>query len=263
MLALCTRLEAMRENLVENRQKRALQLRRKEAAVRIASWYKEILTTRRYRYLVDSCRRFKAISTAAFERSRIRVRRKCARRVLDFMAREVNACQMTVAVQKLRQCTVTIQRCWRSHVAARQAEFTLLMLQLNLFETRLLRYNKRKATGNRTSVFAASARQTIPLHEEMKTALSRPLGWPRATRGKDSFEHRQRRVKMEDDEDEITPQQMLFLNTLTVRLPQAIKDRVMHARLETSQLRICVAGRIGSLGRRGPKILSQVGRLHR
>ena len=218
----------MRENLVENRQKRALHLRRKEAAVRIASWYKEILTTRRYRYLIDSCRRFKTISTAAFERSRIRARRTCARRILDFMMRETNACQMTIAVQKLRQYTVTIQRCWRSHVATRQAEFTLLMLQLNRFETRLLRYNKRKSVGNRASIFAASVRKTIPLHEEMKTTLSRPLVALRGTEERSGLEYRHRRVKIEDDEGEMTPQQMLFLNTLTVRLPQAIKDRVMR-----------------------------------
>lgn len=98
------------------------------------------------------------------------------------------------------------------------------------FEFNLLAYNRKKASGNNANVFVATARKTRPLHEDLKLTLMRTSG--AATRGEisgvaSSTITPQRRVKMDDDEDSITPEQLLFLSTLTVRLPKPIKDQVL------------------------------------
>lgn len=214
----------MRELLIENQQRRALHLRRKNAAVKIATWYKSVLVERRHRYLIESCQRFKNFSTAAISRLKQRARRRCAARMLDFMQREVSNNKIATAVFKLRRYTVVIQRCWRNRVAAREAQITLLTLQLTKFEGRLLAYNRRKAMGNNANVFAATVRKTVPLHEELKMTLAQSTNL--TVSGTSVVHSRTRRVKMDDEEDTMTPQQMLFLNTLTVRLPKSIKDQV-------------------------------------
>lgn len=245
----------MREILMENRQKRAIFLREKEAAVKIATWFKAKLLERRHLFLIISCRQFQKFSTEAMQQYKKRIRFKCALRILDFMQKEVNTTRMMSAVNKLLRYTILIQRykvhlivpffkarlcarCWRSLVASREAQTALLGLQLTKFEGHLLTYNRKKATGNNANVFVATARKTCPLHEDLKMTLMRVTGRVRETE-LFSFSTtgiaRLKRVKMEDEEDEMTPQQMLFLNTLTVRLPKPIKDQVStHLKAQAS-----------------------------
>lgn len=211
----------MRELLIENKQRRALYVRRKQAAVKIATWYKGLLIDRRHRFLIEYCRRMWNFSAAAMQRLRARARRRCAERMLDFMKRDVSTNTISTAINRLRRYTVLIQRAWRTRVAAREAQIALLTLQLTKFEGRLLTYNRRKTAGNNATVFAATSRRAVPLHEELKLTLQSVGNL--SISGQPA---RQRRVKMDDEEDTMTPQQMLFLNTLTVRLPKSIKDQV-------------------------------------
>eukprot|EP00210_Caulerpa_lentillifera_P004620 g4406.t1 len=235
IVALCCRLEAMKELLITNRHRRAIYLREKEAAVKIATWFKAKLIERRRFQLIESCRRFHQFSTAAVQQNKKRIRKKCALRILDFIQKEINTTQMMSAIQKLLRYTVLIQRCWRSLVVSRQAQVELLNLQLAKFEGHLLTYNRKKASGNTASVFVAGARRACPLHEDLKAELMRVTGAVRRTESPPTYSthctSRQRRVKMDDEEDDMTPQQMLFLNTLTVRLPKSIKDQVVAERL--------------------------------
>lgn len=219
LIALCKRLEAMRECVLENVNLRLWHARRKTAAVKIAIWYKGCLQQRRYRGLLEACQRMHIFSIQAMTAARKRVRRRCALRILAFMKCEAEKNLVAASVEKLRFAVVCTQRAWRTRIGVRDAQVVLLMLQLTKFETALIQFNRRKATANNADVASAVARRRTALHEEMRETLLHSVT-PQTM-----SPSRPRKVKMDDEDETMTPQQLLFLNTLTLRLPKAVKEQ--------------------------------------
>lgn len=110
LVALCYRVEAMRDILQKNQMVRAEFDRRKVAAVKIASWYKAILVERRRQQLLVTCIKLRKFVRPAIAVNRERARQACAARVLHFMKQLRDSNQVSLAVKRFKHMVVVIQR---------------------------------------------------------------------------------------------------------------------------------------------------------
>ncbi|KXZ41481.1 hypothetical protein GPECTOR_442g326 [Gonium pectorale] len=152
---LSARIEYYRNNLDlallhEDRRVRDLRALRKEAAIKIAAWYKKILIKRRQRELADFIARFRQVMLPHVMAQREAARQRAAERLLHFMRFAAGANMAVVGVRKLKAGVELLQSAWRTSLLVRGVQLQSLCNQVARLERELVAANRRAERNMQT-----------------------------------------------------------------------------------------------------------------
>ncbi|KAG2484731.1 hypothetical protein HYH03_016478 [Edaphochlamys debaryana] len=143
VVGLCSKLHFLAEQVAEDRRVRSLRAMRKEAAVRIATWYKHILLRRRQIELVELMQRLKRLVKPYVARSRVVVRQVAAERIVHFLRYAESSNMAVVGVRKLKSGVEVLQTAWRNALLVRNLQQTALYNQITRLEKEVVINNKK------------------------------------------------------------------------------------------------------------------------
>eukprot|EP00198_Chlamydomonas_reinhardtii_P012777 XP_001702114.1 predicted protein [Chlamydomonas reinhardtii] len=143
IVGLCSKLAFIAEQVQEDRRVRSLRALRKEAAVRIATWYKGILLRRRQRELVELVQRLRRLVMPYVATQKVALRQRCAMRLVDFMQYAESSNMAVVGVRRLKHGVELLQTSWRNALLVRNLQRAALYNQLTRVEREIVTANKR------------------------------------------------------------------------------------------------------------------------
>ncbi|GFR44803.1 hypothetical protein Agub_g6138, partial [Astrephomene gubernaculifera] len=143
IVGLCSKLAFLAEQVVEDRRVRALRALRKEAAVKIATWYKGVLLRRRKQELLTLIGRLRGLLPPYMPGQLETLRQRCALRIVSFLQYAASSNMAVVGVRKLKAGIATIQTAWRNALLVRKLQRSALYNQLTRVEREIVGNNKR------------------------------------------------------------------------------------------------------------------------
>ncbi|PNH12178.1 hypothetical protein TSOC_000949, partial [Tetrabaena socialis] len=122
IVGLCSKLSFLAEQIAEDRRVRSLRALRKEAAVKIATWYKSVLLRRRQRELVELIQRVRKLVRPYVAVQKQVIRQNCAMRLISFLQYAETSNMAVVGVRKLKTGVELLQNAWRNTLLVRKLQ---------------------------------------------------------------------------------------------------------------------------------------------
>ncbi|KAK9815812.1 hypothetical protein WJX72_010072 [[Myrmecia] bisecta] len=145
-VALASRLEVLRQGVIQHRRAKHEWRVRKDAALRIASWYARVKLREYNKRMFKLTSVLKTYVVPWIRRARHETRLRSGAMILDFLQALHGRNSAVAAVNAFMGRVTRIQRMWRSILVIRQHQRLLLGLQLHRHEGQLLREKRRQAS---------------------------------------------------------------------------------------------------------------------